>query len=406
MKAGHIAVVTETYPPEINGVALTIARLVGGLRARGHAVSLVRPRRRGDAADGQTTLTGGLSLPGYRAVRFGLPAGAALRATWRRRRPDVIYVATEGPLGFSAVRAASALGLPVVSGFHTNFDRYVEHYGARWLRRPVTAYLRRFHNQTTATLVATDDLRASLHGARFRNVQVLGRGVDCAFFTPARRSAALRAAWGAADDDVVVAYVGRVAAEKNVDLAIDAYRAMQAVHRRMRFVVVGGGPAHERLQRAHPDLVFCGFRTGEELGAHYASADIFLFPSDTETFGAVTLEAMASGLGVVAYDYAAAREHVTHAEDGLLAPYGDTRAFVANAVRLISAPGLLARIRRAARPTVLPLDWARVVERFESVLLRAAAEAPPTSEASPTPHPAWPRSEAPVASDTLTGRLQ
>jgi glycosyltransferase involved in cell wall biosynthesis len=400
MRAGQIALVTETYPPEINGVALTIARLVSGLRARGHAVSLVRPRRRGDTADAQSTFTAGLPLPGYRAVRFGLPAGAALRATWRERRPDVIYVATEGPLGLSAVRAASALGLPVVSGFHTNFDRYVEHYGARWLRRPVTAYLRRFHNQTTATLVATDDLRASLHAMRFRNVEVVGRGVDCTLFTPSRRSAALRAAWGAADDDVVVAYVGRVAAEKNVDLAVDAYRAMQAVHRRLRFVVVGEGPAQERLRRAHPDLIFCGFRRGEELGAHYASADIFLFPSDTETFGAVTLEAMASGLGVVAYDYAAAREHVTHAEDGLLVPYRDTRAFIANAVRLISAPGLLARIRRAARPTVLPLDWARVVERFESVLLRAAAEAQPTS-----PH-SWPRSSEPLAPDTLTGRFE
>src|SRR5262249_22267381 len=213
----------------------------------------------------------GLPLPGYRALRFGLPTGARLRATWQASRPDAVYVATEGPLGLSALRTANALGLAVVSGFHTNFDRYVEHYGARWLRRPAMAYLRRFHNQTTTTVVATDELRASLHALQFRNVEVLGRGVDCALFTPARRSTALRAAWGAADDDVVVAYVGRVAAEKNVDLAIDAYRSMQAVHGRLRFVVVGEGPAQERLRRAHPDLVFCGFRTGEELGAHYAS---------------------------------------------------------------------------------------------------------------------------------------
>ena len=393
MTAAHIALVTETFPPEINGVALTVARLANGLRARGHAVSLVRPRRRGDTADAQTTLTAGLAFPGYRAVRFGLPAGGALRAAWGRRRPDVVYVATEGPLGLSAVRAANALGLPVVSGFHTNFDRYVEHYGAQWLRRPAMAYLRSFHNQTTTTLVATDELRESVQATAFRNVQVLGRGVDCALFTPARRSATLRAAWGAADDDVVVAYVGRVAAEKNVDLAVDAYRSMQAVHGRMRFVVVGEGPAHERLRRAHPDLVFCGFRTGEELGAHYASADIFLFPSDSETFGAVTLEAMASGLGVVAYDYAAAREHVTHGEDGLLVPYRDPRAFIANAVRLISAPGLLARIRRAARTTVLALDWGRVVERFESILTRAAAEPRP---ATPGAWPAAPRTWSPT----------
>jgi len=391
----HIALVTETYPPEINGVALTIARLANGLRARGHLVSMVRPRRRGDTPDAQTTLTTGLALPGYRVVRFGLPARNALCAVWGRRRPDVVYVATEGPLGLSAVRAANALGLPVVSGFHTNFDRYVEHYGARWLQRPVTAYLRRFHNQTTTTLVATDDLRASLRAMRFRNVEVLGRGVDCTLFTPARRSSALRAAWGVADDELVVAYVGRVAAEKNIDLAIDAYRSMQAVHRRIRFVVIGDGPARERLRRAHRDLIFCGFRTGKELAAHYASADIFLFPRDTETFGAVTLEAMASALAVVAYDYAAAREHITHGEDGLLVPYRDPRAFIANAVRIVSAPELLARIRRAARKTVGPLDWQRVVERFESVLIRAAAEAPAPR--------AWLRD---MEADTVTGRLQ
>src|SRR5206468_2130137 len=142
VSGGHIALVNETYPPEINGVALTIARLASGLRARGHTVSLVRPRRRGDTADAQTTFAAGLALPGYRAVRCGLPAGGALRATWRQRRPDVIDVATEGPLGLSAVRTANVLGLPVVSGFHTNFHRYVEHYSARWLRRPVMACLR------------------------------------------------------------------------------------------------------------------------------------------------------------------------------------------------------------------------------------------------------------------------
>jgi glycosyltransferase involved in cell wall biosynthesis len=374
MNPTHVAVVTEAYPPEINGVALTLARLTTGLRARGHCVSIVRPRRGGDAADAQTTLTAGLPIPGYRGLRFGLAAGGALRSAWAANRPDVVYVATEGPLGFSAVRAAHALGIAVVSGFHTNFDRYVEHYGARWLRRPAAAYLRRFHNRTAATLVASSDLRAALHAAGFHNLQLLGRGVDSTLFTPERRSAALRAAWGASDDDVVVAYVGRVAPEKNVDLAIDAYRAMQSVHRSLRFVAVGDGPARERLARTHPDLIFRGVRTGEDLGAHYASADVFLFPSDTETFGTVTLEAMASGLGVIAYDYAAALEHITHGQDGLLVPYRDARAFVANAVRLVCSPPLLGRLRTAARYTALPLDWARVVERFESVLMSVIAE--------------------------------
>jgi glycosyltransferase involved in cell wall biosynthesis len=368
----HVAVVTETYPPEVNGVALTLARLTSGLRARGYRVSLVRPRRRGDGADPNTTLTAGLPLPGYRGLRFGLAGARNLRAVWAAHRPDVVYVATEGPLGLAAVRAACALGVPVVSGFHTNFHNYVAHYGAGWLERPVTAYLRRFHNRTAATLVASDELRAALHAGGFRNLRLLGRGVDSALFPPARRSAALRATWGAGDHDVVVAYVGRIAPEKNIDLAIEAYRAMQSVQRARCFVAVGDGPARERLARAHPDVVFAGVRRGEELAAHYASADVFLFPSETETFGTVTLEALAIGLGVVAYDYAAAREHITHDVDGLLVPYRDTRAFVAHAMRLVCAPALLRRLRTAARATALPLDWPRIVDRFEAVLLSVA----------------------------------
>lgn len=370
-----IAIVTETYPPEVNGVALTLARLVTGLRARGHTVSLARPRRRAErAADADTTLVRGLPLPGYRGLCFGLPAGGALRAAWRARRPDAVYVATEGPLGWSAVRAAGALGIPVVSGFHTNFDGYAAHYGAGWLRRPMAAYLRRFHNATAATLVATDELRGRLRLAGYRNLHVLGRGVDGAIFAPARRSAALREAWGARD--LVVACVGRIAAEKNLGLVVEAYRAIQRVRGAARLVIVGDGPLRPALQRAHPDVVFCGVRHGADLAAHYASADVFLFASETETFGAVTLEAMASGLGVVAYDYAAAREHVTHRASGLLVPYGDAAAFVDAAVTLARSPALLHRLRRGARESVLTADWTRVVDRFETLLMDAAGRPP------------------------------
>jgi glycosyltransferase involved in cell wall biosynthesis len=379
MNAARFALVTETYPPEINGVALTLARLAAGLRARGHDVSLVRPRREGDAGDVRTTLTASLPVPGYRGLRFGLPAGGTLRALWARHRPDAVYVATEGPLGFSAVRTANALGVRVVSGFHTHFDRYVRHYGAGWLGRPVAAYLRRLHNRTAATLVAGEDLGERLRSAGFRNLEVLGRGVDCELFTPARRSSALRATWGAGADDVVVACVGRLAAEKNVALAIDAYRAMRAIQPAVRLVVVGDGPARRGLEATHPDVTFCGFRTGAELAGHYASADVLLFPSLTETFGSVTLEAMASGLGVVAYDYAAARQYISHGLDGLLAPYGDARAFVASAVRLAGSPPLLRLIRSAARLAVLPLDWTVVVSRFERVLLSAGDETHPVA---------------------------
>jgi glycosyltransferase involved in cell wall biosynthesis len=369
----HICVVTETYPPEINGVATTLSQLVVGMRGRGHWVSVVRPRQHcvdtaGVSPDPATTLVAGLRLPSYHGLQVGFPAGGALRAAWTRCRPDTVYVATEGPLGWSALRAGAALRIPVYSGFHTNFHRYVAHYRAGWLRRPMAAYLRRFHNATAGTLVATVSLRDELTAAGFRNLGVLGRGVDCRRFDRARRSTELREAWGASARDLVTLYVGRLAPEKNVELAIEAYRAMRRVNPRLRFVIVGDGPLRRVLERDHPDLVFCGFRTGDDLAVHYASADVFLFPSETETFGNVTLEAMASGLVVIAYDYAAARVHVTDGASGLVVPRGDRQGFVATAENLARAPESVPSLRRRAREAMEALDWARVVERFERLL--------------------------------------
>jgi glycosyltransferase involved in cell wall biosynthesis len=369
----HLCVVTETYPPEVNGVALTLGRLVEGLRARGHAVSVVRPRqgpedRAPGPEDPTLTLVPGLPLPGYPILRFGFPAGARLRRRWSARRPDAIYVATEGPLGWSAVSAARQLGIPVRGGFHTNFHGYAAHYRAGFCRDGVVAYLRSFHNRTDGTLVPTVELRDHLRAAGFRRLAVLGRGVDARLYTPARRSAALRQDWGAGETDPVALYVGRVAPEKNVELAVQAHRAMRAVDGAARLVVVGDGPSRAALQAALPEVQFVGALTGEALAAHYASADVFLFPSETETFGNVTLEAMASGLAVVAYDYAAARAHIESGWNGVRVPYRDTAAFVAAAAALTRDRDRREAIRSRARGAVTHLHWDHVVARFETWL--------------------------------------
>lgn len=374
----HICVVSETYPPEINGVALTLACLVDGLRARGHAVSVVRPRQR--AVDrpaaphgSDVTLVRCVPVPGYRDVRIGWPASRLLRERWTRRPPDAVYVATEGPLGWSAVSTARRLRLAVFSGFHTNFHSYAPHYGAGWLRPLTLGYLRRFHNRTSGTLVASEELRSQLSLAGFENLSVLARGVDSRLFTPRRRSAALRQAWGAGEDDLVALTVGRLAPEKNVPLAIAAYRGMQRVSRGLQCIVVGDGPLRASLQAANPDLRFCGVQTGEQLAAHYASADVFLFPSGTETFGNVTLEAMASGLAVVAFDYAAARMHVTPGRTGVLVPCGAFGAFVDGAVALARSPQGVRAMGRRARAHAVGVDWPRVVQRFEALLTKGEA---------------------------------
>ena len=374
--AQHISLVTETYPPEVNGVALTLEHLVKGLIAQGHSVSVVRPHQAAaDSArssyDCEVTLVGGMALPGYEGLQFGLPAGRVLRRAWRESPPDVVYVATEGPLGWSAVRVARCLGIPIVSGFHTNYHTYSFHYHLGLVENLVFRYLRRFHNRTASTLVPNTDLRERLCTWGFNNVKVLDRGVDNKAFSPEYRSRELRREWGVADDEVAVLYVGRLAPEKNIDLAIGTYRAMKRLRASIKFILVGDGPSRAALQHENPDLVFAGMRKGEQLSRHYASADLFLFPSETETFGNVTLEAMASGLGVVAYNYAAAKVHIKDGETGMSVPYGDQERFIESAVQLARESQFLAMIRRRAREHIKAYDWPRVVERFENLLWSA-----------------------------------
>lgn len=370
----RLVLVTETYPPEVNGVAMTLSRLVGGLRARGHEVEVVRPRQK---QEGRNSPAGewvvpGLAIPFYDSLRIGLPVLPRLETRWRERRPDLVHVATEGPLGLASVSAARRLGLPVTSSFHTNFHAYGGHYGVSALREATLAYLRWFHNRTRRTLVPTRQMVAELAAERFRGLGVMARGVDTALFDPARRDESLRASWGAGPADRVAIYVGRIAAEKNLGLAVEAFLRLREREPGARFVLVGDGPAREPLQRAHPEFHYAGMRRGAELATHYASGDLFIFPSVTETFGNVVTEALASGLVAVGYDYAAAREHVRDGTNGFVAPFGDRAGFQAAVARAWAAREHWDRIRAEARATALGITWDAVVARFEADLWAAA----------------------------------
>ena len=261
----HIELVTETYPPEINGVALTVQSLEQGLRSLGHRVALVRTghAEAGPLAGPDLVLVRGAPLPRYPGLRFGLPAGRRLHARWKSQRPDAVYIATEGPLGWSALGAAQRLGIPAATGFHTRFDDYVGRYGAGFLRPWVSGWLRRFHNRGDATLVPTLELQQQLQTQGFRRVLRLGRAVDTRQFHPGWRDAALRERWGLGQDDIAVLCVGRLAAEKNLALTVRAFRALQADCPTARLIFVGDGPARARLQAANPDAIFAGVQRGD-----------------------------------------------------------------------------------------------------------------------------------------------
>jgi len=375
----RVAVVTETWPPEVNGVAATAARVVAELRDRGHELQVLRPRQSGSDESLQEdryaeVLMRGLPIPRYPQLKMGLPARRLLQRRWSLQRPDIVHVVTEGPLGWSALLAAQSLKLPVVSDFRTNFHAYSRHYGLAWLNRPIVGYLRKFHNRTACTMVPTEGLRAELQAEGFRNLKVVARGVDTRLFDPARRSAALRAQWGAGPHDTVVAHVGRIAPEKNLDTLMAAVAAMRQKDPRIKMLFVGDGPARAALQQRCPEAVFAGLQRGEALATHYASADVFLFPSLTETYGNVLPEAMASGLAVVAFDYAAAGQLVRHGHNGLLVSLGHNAQFCDTAATLAGA-GSTANQRHSlgaqARETALKLDWGRIAREVEAEYLAA-----------------------------------
>ncbi|MFV3317132.1 glycosyltransferase family 4 protein [Pseudomonas sp. NY15374] len=386
----RITLVSETFPPEINGVANTLGRLSEGLRVRGHQVEVVRPRQASDApgnSDDTLLLCRGWPLPGYPGLQWGEVSMHKLWRRWRRLRPDVLYIATEGPLGLSALRAARRLGIAVVSGFHTNFPQYSGQYGLGLLARLLTHYLRWFHRRTATTLVPSASQRLELERRGFERLALMARGVDAQLFNPARRNQALREQWGLGPDDIAVLHVGRLAAEKNLALLLPC---MQALHksypqRRLRLVVVGDGPLRNQMQQQFPDAVFCGVQRGEALAEHYACGDLFLFPSLTETFGNVVLEALASGLAVVAYDEAAAAQHIRHGHSGALAMPGDQPAFIDAACWLLEDTETLRRVRLNARQHASRQGWQAIVEEFEGHLYSACRQTAAQGKRAATP---------------------
>jgi glycosyltransferase involved in cell wall biosynthesis len=369
----RIAIVTETFPPEVNGVAMTLGRIVEGLLSRGHSVQLIRPRQESEInipmRQGlDEVLCVGIQLPTYKELRFGLPMKSRLTKIWSGKRPDIVHVATEGPLGWSAVAAARKLKLPVTSSFHTNFHSYSQHYGLGLLKTPIESYLRKLHNRTEATLVPTKTLMQELQLRGFKNVNLLSRGVATDLFSPAKRSLSLRESWGAAPDDVVAIFVSRLAMEKNVSLAISAFRAIKQKLPNAKMVFVGDGPMRKQLEASCPEVIFAGVRKHEELAAHYASGDLFLFPSLTETFGNVVPEALASGLAVLSYAKAAAAELITHEQNGMLVAPGEELAFIDAAVDLATNLDKQQRIRQVAANSVVHLGWDAIHNSFVDTL--------------------------------------
>ncbi|MEY4078083.1 MAG: GDP-mannose-dependent alpha-mannosyltransferase [Pseudomonadota bacterium] len=376
----RIAVVSETWPPEVNGVALTLSRLVQQLSQRNHTIQLIRPRQdkneqEADATGWSELLLRGLPIPRYPQLKLGLPSKKALIKAWSHQRPDLIHIATEGPLGWSAVQAAHTLRIPVTSDFRTNFHSYSKHYGMGWLSKPIVAYLRKFHNRTACTMVPTHALQAQLSASGFQNLRVVGRGVDTHIFHPGLRGQAFRNTWQADDSTIVLLSVGRLAAEKNLDLIVGTYKAMQDAGRSVKLVFAGDGPYRGVLQSQCPDAIFMGMCNHTQLALLYANADLFLFPSLTETFGNVTLEALACGTPVLAFDCAAASELVEDGLNGWLVRSESPEDYIQKALTITARTANLNRARQFNGNRSSQWDWQEIANQVEKIFRMTLLEA-------------------------------
>lgn len=371
----YVTIVTETFPPEVNGVAMTLHHLASGLVAEGHRVDVIRPRQK--RSNGRLDSFGemevsGFPLPGYEGLRFGLPCKRKLRKHWSRNPPDVLYVATEGPLGISAIGAARKLGIPVTSGFHTNFNQYMKHY-APGIGRLMARYLRWVHNRTWCTYTPSPTTKAELEELGIQNVKVLGRGVDTQLYHPDKRSPSLRQEWNVRDQGVAPLFVSRLAAEKNMGLTAQAFQLIEKHVPGSRGIFVGDGPGKAKLEKEYPSFHYAGMRQGEALATHYASGDLFVFPSITETFGNVVTEALASGLIVIAYDYAAPHLYIEDGVNGFLAPYDDEAAYLATVERALEARDQWPSLRAKARATAEGITWSAIIKQFVQTLEEASS---------------------------------
>jgi glycosyltransferase involved in cell wall biosynthesis len=369
----RVAIVTGSYNFIADGVALTLNRLVAYLESVGVEVLIVAPVAKTAAFDhvGEVAPAPSAPFPFRTDYRLAFGLTPALRRRLEAFSPDLIHAATPDVLGYQALAFARARGIPAVASYHTRYETYLKDYGLGLLTDFLTAWLRRFYGGFDEVYAPSQSMIDSMVADGFAaNIHLWGRGVDTMRFNPERRSAAFRARLGADDERPVVAFVGRLVREKRLDIVAEAARRMAHVDHRL--LVVGDGPDRAMLERAAPHAFFTGFLVGDELATAYASADIFMFPSDTETFGSVTLEAMASGLPAVCADATGSRCLVVPGVTGFLATPGMVTEFAAHLEALARDPALRETMGAAARTRSLSFSWesdmAGLLTRYEALV--------------------------------------
>lgn len=366
----RLLLLTDSFAPKIDGVADTAGIVRASLQRRGHEVSVIAPQPAERVTDEPGVVRiPAFPLPGYAEVRMGYRLDR-LRTAVREAAPDAALMLTLGPVG-----VAGAYFLPrdtrLVHLYTTDMPSYLRTYHFGLFAGVLDRLLRSLGERAAATLCPTEVIRADLSARRVARLGVWGRGVDTALFRPERRSGEMRARLtGGHPERPLVLYVGRLAREKRILDLLEATRQL----RHVRFAFVGDGPMRGQLERLFPAdrTVFTGYLRGEPLAEAFASADVFAFPSDTDTFAQVVLQAMASGVPPVVAAGTAPAQFVTDGVSGLHAPARSPRDFAAAIGRLVCDEPLLSMLSSGARAGVAGRSWETLVDSLEALLVGPA----------------------------------
>lgn len=377
----RLALFSGNYHNVRDGANRALNRLVDYMQRQGAKVLVFSPIIKEPAfkPTGRVVPTGSIPVPFRPDYRFTFFLSAKHKKILADFGPNIIHLSAPEGLGYSALRYAKKNGLPVVASVHTRFETYLDYYHLEFLKPVLMKYLRHFYRSCDQVYAPSQSLAETLIEQGFTDDPMTWtRGVDCDLYHPDRRSEAWRARHGVGPDEKVVAFVSRLVLEKGLAIIVAAHRRLKKQGVAHRLLIVGDGPERERLERDLPEAIFTGFIEGDELAAAYASSDVFLFPSLTETFGNVTLEAMASGLPAVCADATGSKSLVRHGETGFLAAPNDVSDFARQVTLLLQDDDLRARMSIAARRRAEASSWdavmGRLLENYEELLGHAKAQ--------------------------------
>ena len=361
----RVAICSDTFLPQVNGVTNTLDKLLKYLEKKGHQYKMFAPEDEKEYFYHNVERFKSIKFWLYPECRFSLPNYFQMHSTLRKFQPDIIHLVTPFNIGLGGLQYALKYHIPLVSSYHTNFTKYLYYYNLSFLESVIWKYFYWFHSFCSKNYCPSVNTMQELKKQGFKNLEIWDRGIDVSLFSPANRNEELREKLGISEK-IVFIYVGRLAAEKNLDVLMRALRLLNSKYEeKICLLVVGDGPLAANMRKEAPaNVIFTGYKKGKELCELYASADIFAFPSSTETYGNVVLEAMASGLPAVCAQAGGVLENCCDGENSLLFTPGDHDDLAAHLQALVVNEQLRNNLAAGARKHALAKGWEQVFARL------------------------------------------